>query len=672
MALTGCGGGSDDPAAAPPAPAPAPPSPPASTAGIELLAGGLGGAGFVESRGTLARLSNPESLAAGKDGVVYFSTLMRVGKISASGDVTFLAATFPDITMPGMACDSQGVLHICAIGIGAIYRLIEDGNPRFELMAGKAQMFPNGGFADGTGQAALMKLPKAPVFDASDNLYFIDAGNRAIRKMTPAGTVSTVAGQPANTTMVDGLGSAAGFEDPAGMVLMPDGSFLILDKNRFRRMTPAGQVTTLAATVPAVVANSLVANDGTSLHALLGNSVVRLGLDGTTTLVAGSQDTAGYAEGAGSQALFNAPADLIASAGVLLVAERLNPVIRRVVPATGQTSAWVGAAAQPGRVDGAGANARFAAIGAVALDGAGNAYVTDTEQMLLRKVTPAGVVSTLFQDFPSRGGLAVDAAGNFYGVRGRAIVKVTPAGVQSVFAGQVEGAPGFADGAGVNARFASPAALAMDRQGNLLVGDTPGLSYGAPFTHYVTYTYGNTIRKISPAGEVSTFAGTPGRVIESEWTGTRGLDPVSDFPGTASLAFDGQNNVVVLDTKFGSVRRIAAAGGTPFVMALIQSEQIGGATLYAIPGGLAVTAAGQVFYSVERRSSAGGGSTSMIRRVVGDGSSVVVAGHEQLDHFGVGIGPLPGSMARVAAMAAVANDTLLVASENSLLRIQLA
>lgn len=680
IALTGCGGGGSDgaapapPASAPapaPIPAPPPPAPPVSTAGIELLAGGLGGAGFVPSRGTLARVTSPESLAPGKDGVVYFSSLIRVGKISASGDVSFLA-TLPDITMPGMACDSQGVLHICAIGVGAIYRLAENGTPRFELVAGKAGLFPNGGFADGTGQAALMKLPKAPVFDASDNLYFIDSANRAIRKMTPAGTVTTVAGQPANTTMVDGLGGAAGFEQPAGMVLMPDGNFLILDKNRWRRMTPVGQVSTLPGTVPAVLASTLVVNDNTSLHALLGNSIVRLGLDGTTTVVAGLRDTTGYAEGAGTRAIFNAPADLIASGGTLIVSDRVNHVIRRVAPATGQTSPWVGAAPQPDRVDGIGENARFAAIGAIALDGAGNAYVTDTERKLLRKVTPAGVVSTLFQDFPSDGGLALDTAGNCFGVRGRAIVKVTPAGVQSVFAGEVDAAPGFADGAGANARFAGPLGLAMDRQGNLLVGDSPGLTNGAPFTYVVTYTYGNTIRKISPTGEVSTFAGTPGRVIQGEFISALALDPVGDFPRPVSLAVDGENNVVVLDAKFSSVRRIAAAGGTPFIMTSVLGDQVGGTTIYAIPGGLAVTLAGQVFYGVERRSSGTGSSTSMIRRVVGDGTTVLVAGNESLDHSGVGIGPLPGSMASVVAIVAVSDSTLLVASENSLVRVQLA
>ena len=678
LALAGCGGGSDAPALSgsvpppvlepAPAPVPAPAPAPVSTAGIDLLAGGLGGAGFVQARGTLARVTQPDSLAAGKDGVVYFSSLARVGRISANGDVTFLASV-PDITMPGMACDSRGVLHITAIGVGAIYRLQEQGTPQFVLLAGKPALFPSAGFADGTGTAALLALPRAPVFDPSDNLYFIDSANRAIRVLTPAGTVSTVAGQPLNTTMVDGLGSAAGFEQPSGMVLMPDGNFLILDKNRWRRMTPAGQVTTLPGTVPAILPGSLVANDGASVHALLGNSVVRLGLDGTVAVLAGAQDTTGYAEGAGAPALFNAPADLIASAGNLIVSDRVNQVIRRVAPATGQTSPWVGAAPQPGRVDGIGAQARFASIGAIARDDAGNSYVLDTESKLLRKVTPAGSVSTLFQDFPVDGGVAVDAAGNCYGARDRAIVKVTPSGVQSVFAGQPGAPAGFADGAGANASFARPLGLAMDRHGNLLVSDSPELVNGAPFTNRVTYRYGNTIRRISPAGEVTTFAGTAGRILQGELNNASGLSPVTDFPRSTVLAVDGENNVVVLDTQVKTIRRIAAAGGVPFVMAFTGFPTD---SIEVTLQGLAVTPDGQVFFGVNRFSTRTGSSTAMIRKVVGDGTTALVAGNEALDHLGVGLGPLPGSVASIAAMVAASNTTLLVASENSLLRVKLS
>lgn len=664
LALTACGGGSDAPAPPVPAPAPtpAPSPPPTPTGGIELLAGGLGGAGFLQARGTAARITNPESLAAGRDGVVYFSSLNRAARVSSSGEVEFL------VQLPhlggAMACDSQGVLHVTVTGISTIYRLVEDGTPRFVPVAGAMQFFPSGGFVDGTGVAAQMRLPRAPVFDSADNLYFIDSGNRAIRKMTPAGTVTTVAGQPSNTTMVDGQGAAAGFEEPSGMVLMPDGSFLILDKSRFRRMTPTGQVTTLAGMVPPILANSLVANDNSSVYALLGNSIVRVGLDGTTTVVAGAQVASGYAEGAGANARFDAPADLISSGGTLIVSDRVNSVLRRVAPATGQTTPWIGAAAQPGRVDGVGSEARFAAISAVTVDQAGNTYVLDSESKALRKVTAAGVTSTLFQDFPSDGGVAVDPSGNFYGVRDRAIVKVSATGVQSLFAGQA-GSLGFADGPAATARFARPLGLAFDPQGNLLVGDSPELERGAPFTYVQTYRYGNTLRKITPAGDVSTFAGTPGRVIVGEFTGPTGLNLVTDFPRPQSLAFDGAGNIVILDPFLGSVRRIAAAGGMPFVLAGAPES------FRTSLSGLAVAPSGQIFYGQKYFDTQNAPSVT-IRRVVGDGTTVAVAGDERPDHFGVGLGALPGSLGTIAAMVAAADKTLLVASENALLRFQLA
>jgi hypothetical protein len=238
-----------------------------------------------------------------------------------------------------------------------------------------------------------------------------------------------------------------------------------------------------------------------------------------------------------------------------------------------------------------------------------------------------------------------------------------------VFAGQAGAAPGFTDGAGANARFARPLGLAIDLQGDLLVGDSPDLTFGAPFTYVVTYTYGNTIRKISPTGEVSTFAGTPGRVIQGEFINALGLNSVTDFPRPTVLAVDGENNVVVLDTKLNTIRRIAAAGGTPFVMTYAVPAE---GAIVNILKGMAVTPAGQVFYSLERASTQTGSRTMMIRRIVGDGTSVLVAGDAGLDHFGVGIGPLPGSLASIPAMVAVSSNTLLVASENSVLRVQLA
>jgi hypothetical protein len=145
------------------------------------------------------------------------------------------------------------------------------------------------------------------------------------------------------------------------------------------------------------------------------------------------------------------------------------------------------------------------------------------------------VVTTLFVDFPSEGGLAIDAAGNFYGVRDRAIYKVTPTGAQSLFAGR-PGMLGFADGPAAEAQFARPWGLAFDAQGNLFVGDGPQITQECCFRHDNTYTYGNTIRKISPTGQVSTFAGARGRTYN--YPSSTSIDLSGEYHSPKVLAVD--------------------------------------------------------------------------------------------------------------------------------------
>ena len=146
----------------------------------------------------------------------------------------------------------------------------------------------------------------------------------------------------------------------------------------------------------------------------------------------------------------------------------------------------------------------------MAVDGTGNVYVADSENSTLRKVTPAGVVTTLAgtAGFPGSAdgtgaaarfgfpaGVAVDGSGNVYvaDTGNSTVRKVTPAGVVSTLAGTA-GSYGSADGTGAAARFNLPIGVAVDGSGNVYVADT----------------YNDTLRKVTPAGVVSTLAGTAG------------------------------------------------------------------------------------------------------------------------------------------------------------------
>ena len=197
-------------------------------------------------------------------------------------------------------------------------------------------------------------------------------------------------------------------------------------------------------------------------------------------------------------------------------------------------STFAGAAGQTGRVDGATGAARFDHPTGLALDSAGNVYTIDTVSNFVRKITSAGVVTTLASH---RGqGIAVDRLGNIYVADGVSdIVRITPAGTLSSFAGN--GVQGTADGPAGTAHFRAPTGLAVDAAGNVYVADTGNL----------------TIRRISPAGIVSTIAGVagaPGSV--------NGPAASARFNGPRGLAFDAAGNLFVADGN--RVRKVSTDG----------------------------------------------------------------------------------------------------------------
>jgi DNA-binding beta-propeller fold protein YncE len=183
----------------------------------------------------------------------------------------------------------------------------------------------------------------------------------------------------------------------------------------------------------------------------------------------------------------------------------------------GTLSALAGRPSLPGLVDGSGAAARFGTIRALQLDLAGNLYVAENQQGLpgttLRKVTPAGVVSTFAQlDDVLALSMAIDPAGNLYlpDWSSGLIRKLSPAGVLSTLAG-VPGALGDNDGPAGVARFLSPRAIAYDPAGKLYVVDNGS----------------HLLREVALDGTVTTVAGT---------RGSYGLGPDGALPGSLPTA----------------------------------------------------------------------------------------------------------------------------------------
>ncbi len=305
------------------------------------------------------------------------------------------------------------------------------------------------GYADGTGTLAQFNQPKGLVSDAAGNCYVADSENHRIRLVTPEGRVSTFAGT-GSAGYVDGAALEAQFDNPVGLALGADGTLFVSDANnhRIRAISPTGQV---------------------SNYAGLG--------------------TPGLTDGVGSAARFNSPQGLaIDGEGIVYVADSGNGRIRSV-SLDGLVSSLV---------DSAGHADLFTAPSAIAL--------SDTDTLYL---TEAGKHHILRFD-------AGDAAISFAGAADSAA---------------------YLNASGNAARFNEPSGLAIDADGNVLVADRNN----------------HRIRKISPAGRVSSLAGSGHAGLED------GLGEVAQFDQPLSLTVDGNGQVLVGEAVQSTLRSIVSS-----------------------------------------------------------------------------------------------------------------
>ena len=184
---------------------------------------------------------------------------------------------------------------------------------------------------------------------------------------------------------------------------------------------------------------------------------------GVTTTIAGFSGAAGSTNGSASSASFNSPDGVaLNSSGTIYVADTGNNRIRRITSTGTLVSAFAGSGVA-GTADGSNTTAQFNGPTGIAVDAAGNIYVADTGNNLIRKITSGAVVTTIGGTgvFNAPQDVAVDAAGNvFVADTGNNVIrKITPAGVVSVLSGS--GVAGSDDGAGTAATFNQPVGIAV-------------------------------------------------------------------------------------------------------------------------------------------------------------------------------------------------------------------
>lgn len=343
------------------------------------------------------------------------------------------------------------------------------------------------GAVDGTAVNARFRTPYGVATDAAGNLYVSDHFNHAIRKISVDGVVTTLAGQPGTAGFANGTGAEARFNRPCQIALDRTGNVYVADfgNNRVRHITPAGVVTTFAgggtnATTTGPAANALFGNPTGVAFDAEGNlyvsdwiacNVRKISTAGIISLLAGGIGAPGAVDGLGGAARFQGPESItVDPAGNVYVADFFNHTIRKVSPA-GAVTTLAGLAGSAGLADGAGRDARFSNPRGIAVDAAGNVFVADSTRAAVRKISPAGVVTTLNGGSGTTDGIGREARfGSAHGVTVDAtgVLYVTDGVNQTLRRGVPDSAPQISPRAltlapGAQARFAVEATSAGQR-----------------------------------------------------------------------------------------------------------------------------------------------------------------------------------------------------------------
>lgn len=600
-------------------------------AGITTTVAGNGRDGYSGDGGpaTSATFFGPTGVTVDAGGNLYIadSNNDRIRRVDVSGIITTVAgngtsgfagdggpATSARLNNPGaVAVDAAGNLYIADSYNNRIRKV--DVNGTITTVAGNGMT----GFSGDGGAATSAEIrdPKAVAVDATGNLYIADYRNNRVRRISVGGIITTVAGNGGGDFPVDGgPATSTGLPDPIGVAVDAAGNLYISTKYHvIRKVDVAGTITTVAGF-------AYSANDG-SCYAL---STVCFSGDG------------GLATGQNAR-LYGNTGVVVDAAGNLYIADSGNNRIRKV-NTSGIITTAVGNGTQSNAGDGGLATkAQFYTPAGIALDGAGNLYVADYDNKVIRKIDAVGKITTVagIEPRPSvtfsggysgdggpatsaklnqPSGVAADAAGNLYiaDTKNQRIRKVSASGTITTVVGTGTGGYLGDGGTATSAQLYYPTAVAVGAAGILYIADTSN----------------NRIRKVNAAGTITTVAGTG----MNGFSGDGGAATSAQLSGPSSVIVDVAGNLYIASGSrirkvdiSGTITTVAGNGDTGYYG---DGGPATSAALWA-PRGLAVDVAGNIYIALKE--------SFVVRKVDVNGTITTVAGNGRTFGFSGDGGP---------------------------------
>ncbi len=646
---------------------------------VSTVAGGAPPATPVAALNT--SIGQPRKLAVSGTNL-YFSSGNSVFKLDASGTLTLIAgnsrpgfsgdggpAVNAQLNAPqGVALDSAGNVYI-ADSLNNRVRKV-DTKGIITTFAGNGTVNPPGFWGDtGPATAASLHLPTGLAVDTAGNVYIAVSADNTVRLVTTDGVINIFAGagyqgyygdyaadSTTGTAVVTNVGTAvkAGLTNPQDVAIGPNSTILIADAGNgaIRSVTltktsigPAGTISTISGSGSiglsgdgtaiglAMLAPFSVAADSTGniFIAEFGtNRIRKIDTKGNiaTAIGDGNQGFAGDA-GAPAKVQMNLPTGVaVDSSGTVYFADSNNNRIRKLSGSTVSTVAGNGLLSRSGD-GGAAISAQLNAPLGVALDTQGNLYIADTSNNQVRKVTPAGVISTIAgtgtagsagdgnaataAQLNAPQGLAVDSAGALYiaDVQNHKVRKVA-GGIITTFAGSGTAGFGGDGGSAGSAQLNLPMGVAVDAAGNV----------------YIAEFGNNRVRKVTVNGNIDTLAGSGANGYSGDGLQAK----TAQLNGPQAVAVDSTGIVYIADSVNNRIRKVAANG----VITTLAGTGAGGFSgdggqavnaRVGNPVGLAVDGVGNLYVS---------DGSLRIRKIFVSGVISTIAGSSTRGYFGDG------------------------------------